>query len=155
MGRMYSVNFNAVAVTAAQDVFEITPADDKPCIIHALILGQYSDFGDAQDELLSIRIIRGFTTSGSGGAAATPRPMNPSDAAAGFAAETNNTTVATTGTTNDLHADVWNVRAPYQFIWPPEMRPKVSQGQTSLVVRITAPADSLTMNGTLYVEEEG
>lgn len=155
MGRMYTVSFNAVAVTAAQDVFEITPADDKPCTIHALFLGQYSDAGDAQDELLSVRVVRGFTTSGSGGSAPTPRPANPSDSAAGFAAEVNNTTVATTGTTHELHNDTWNVRGPYALILTPEMRWQVSQGQTSLVVRITAPADSITMNGTLYIEENG
>lgn len=156
MGRMYSVSFTAVAATAQQDLFEITPADDKPCIVHSLYLGQSSDAGDAQDEVLGLRIIRGFTTSGSGGSAATPRPLNPSDAAAGFAAEVNNTTVATTGTTNDLHADAFNVRAGYQMVWTPETRPMVSQGNTTLVVRlITTPADSLTISGTLYVEEIG
>ena len=37
---------------------------------------------------------------------------------------------------------------------PPEARPGASQGNTTLVVRLeTAPADSLTMSGTLIVEE--
>ena len=30
MGRVYSVNFENVAVAAAQDFFEVSPADDKP-----------------------------------------------------------------------------------------------------------------------------
>lgn len=155
MGRMYSVAVQGVSVSAAQDVFEIRPADDKPCVLHGLFIGQYSDAGDAQDELLSVRIIRGFTSSGSGGSTPTPTPMHPSDAAAGFSAEANNTTVATTGTTTEVHADAFNVRAGYQMIWTPEMRPQVGQGNTSLVVRITAPADAITMNATLYVEELG
>lgn len=154
-GRMYTVAFNAVSVSAAQDVFEITPADDKPCVIHAVYLGQYSDAGDAQDELLGWQIIRGYTTSGSGGSAPTPRPTNRSDAAAGFTAEVNNTTVATTGTTHTLHSDAFNVRAGLVWIPTPEMRPTVSQADTTLVVRITAPADAVTLNGTLYVEELG
>ena len=70
-GRIYSVVFSAVAVSAAQDLFEITPADDKPVEIVGIELGQSSDAGDAADELLQISIIRGFTTSGSGGTAPT------------------------------------------------------------------------------------
>lgn len=154
--RIYTVSFTAVAVTAQQDFFEITPADDKPCKILGLFLGQSSDAGDAQDEQLGLRVIRGFTTGGSGGSAPTPRPNNPSDAAAGFTAEVNNTTVATTGTTNDLHCDAFNVRAGYPLWLPDGCEWVVTQGQTSLVVRlITTPNDSITMSGTLYVAEQG
>src|SRR4051812_49351205 len=110
MSRLYTVEFNAVSVSAAQDLFEITPADDIPLIIHGLFVGQYSDAGDAQAELLSWRIIRGFPSSGSGGNSATPVPVRRGDAAAGFTAEINNTTVATTGTTKNVHSDAWNVQ---------------------------------------------
>lgn len=153
MARQYSVSFSAVAVTAAQDLFEITPADDKPVKIRGLFIGQSSDAGDAQDELLQVSIIRGHTTSGSGGSAATARPLSSIDAAAGFAAEVNNTTVASAGTGVTLHTDTFNVRAGYQLWFPPECCPMASQADTTIVVRITAPADSLTMSGTLYVEE--
>jgi hypothetical protein len=152
-GRTYAVTFNAVAVSAAQDMFEITPADDKPCEIVSMHLGQYSDAGDAAAELLGISIVRGFTASGSGGSSATPAPMDPGSSAAGFTAEVNNTTVANTGTTTTLHSDAFNVQAGYNYIPPLDARPKVNQGNTSLVVRITAPADALTMNGTLIVRE--
>lgn len=152
-GRTYAVTFNAVAVSAAQDLFEITPADDKPCEIVSMHIGQYSDAGDAAAELLGIQIIRGFTTSGSGGSAATPAALDPGSASAGFTAEVNNTTVANTGTTTTLHSDAFNVQAGYNYIPPLDARPKVNQGNTTLVVRITAPADALTMNGTLIVRE--
>jgi len=158
-GRVYSVVFENVAISAAQDLFEITPADDKPCEILALFLsnvGGTADAGDAQEELLRLLITRGYTTSGSGGSAPTPRPLNPSDAAAGFAAEVNNTSLANTGTTHDLHADGWNVRVPYQMIWTPETIITVTQAQTSLVVRLVgAPADAVNVSGTLYVRERG
>lgn len=155
-GRIYTVVFTAVAVTASQDFFELTPADDKPVELVALYLSQYSDAADAQDELVSWSIIRGFTTSGSGGSAPTPRPVNRSDAAAGFTAEVNNTTKANTGTTNTLHQDSFNVRAGLIWIPTPEMQHSASQADTTLVVRLdVAPADSLTMNGTLYVRELG
>jgi hypothetical protein len=158
MPRMYTVTFENVALAAAQDLFEITPADDKPVRLAALFLanvGGTADAGDAQEEMLRLVVRRGYTSSGSGGSAPTPTPVVASDAAAGFAAEVNNTTLATTGTTTDVHADGWNVRVPYQMIWPPELRPQVSQAQTSLVVRLlAAPADSITCSGTAYLLEE-
>lgn len=153
IGRVYSVTFSAVAVTAAQDLFEITPADDKPVEIVGIELGQSSDAGDAADELLQISIIRGHTTSGSGGSAPTPTPLNPNDTAAGFTAEVNNTTIASTGTTTTLQTGCWNVRAGYINWFPEGARPTAGQGNTTIVVRQTAPADSLTMSGTLYVRE--
>ena len=154
-GRIYTVTFSAVAVSAAQDLFEITPADDKPVEIVGIELGQSSDAGDAMDELLQISIIRGFTASGSGGSAPTPAPLSPADTAAGFTAEVNNTTLANTGTTTTLHSDAFNVRAGWVYIPPLDARPVVNQGNTSLVVRTTAPADSVTFNGTMIVRELG
>ena len=81
------------------------------------------------------------------------RRLSSIDTAAGFTAEVNNTTVANTGTAVTLHADTFNVRAGCRLWFPPENCPMASQANTTIVVRITAPADSLTMSGTLYVEE--
>ncbi len=155
-GRVYSVVFSAVAVSAAQDLFEITPADDKPVEIVGIELGQSSDAGDAQDELLQISIIRGHTTSGSGGSAPTPQPIGSSvTTAAGFTAEVNNTTIASVGTTATLHTACWNVRAGYLNWFPDGLQPGASQANTTIVVRQTAPADAITMSGTLWVRERG
>lgn len=153
MPRTYAVSFNAVAITAAQDLFEISPADDKPVRLLGLVVGQYSDVGDANSENLGISIIRGYTASGSGGSTPTPAPMDGIDTAAGFAAETNNTTVANTGTAVTLWSDVWNTQAGYVNWFPEGAQPQASQANTTIVVRITAPADSVTTNGTLIVQE--
>lgn len=154
--RIYTVSFTAVSTTTITDFFELTPADDKPIEILGLFLGQGTDFGDAQAEQREIRVIRGFTTSGSGGTATTPRPLNRSGAAAGFTAETMNTTVATTGTTHDLHADVINLQAGYMLWLPEGCEWECSQADTTMVVRLaTAPTDSVTFSGTLYVREQG
>ena len=158
MGRMYTVVFSAVSLSAAQDLFEISPADDKPCKIKGISLAQtgVADVGDAQEEMLKLDVIRGHTTSGSGGGSYTPGPLNPSDTAAGFAAEINNTTIAASGTTKTLHSSAWNVRGTYDFWWPDETEPTATQANTTMVVRMaTAPADAITVSGTLYVIEEG
>lgn len=156
LDRMYTVSFTGVAVTAAVDLWEITPADDKPIEIVGMFLGQSSDFGDAQAEQIGFRVIRGHTTSGSGGTATTARPMNRSGAAAGMAAETCNTTAASAGTTVDLHADVINMAAGYMLWLPEGCEWEASQADTTIVIRlIAAPADSLTLSGTLYIREQG
>lgn len=154
MSRMYATVFENVAVTASQDFFEVAPADDKPCLIHACYLSQSSDAGDAEEELLRVKVIRGHSTVGSGGGTDNETPMNSDDAAAGYTGGINNTTIASTGTPVDLHAETFNVRVGWNMVWTPETRPRVSQGDGTLVVRLmAAPADSLTMSGTLLVEE--
>jgi hypothetical protein len=150
------VSFTAVAVTTAVDVFQLTPADDKPIEILGFYWGQSSDFADAQAEQIGYRVIRGHTVAGSGGASPTPRPLNRSGAAAGFTAMTNNTTAANTGTTNDLHCDVINVQAGEKLWLPEGCEWEASQADTTLLIRlIAAPADSITTSGTLYVREQG
>jgi hypothetical protein len=151
---MYVTSFENVAVTASQDFFEITPGDDKIVFIHALFLSQSSDVGDAEEEMLRIKLIRGHATSGSGGGTANEVALDPNDGAAGYTGEINNTTIASAGTPVDIHADAFNIRTGYQMIWTPEMRPVVTQTQTTLVVRLmAAPTDSLTMSGCIYIEE--
>ena len=156
MGRKYWVDMPPVAATVALDIFELTPADDKPIRVLALNLHQTTDFGDAQDEVLSVVWVRGNTTSGSGGTTPTPRPCNPSDTAAGFTVEANNTTAASTGTGVNLARHGWNVRAPLERPYTPEECPEASQGNTLLCLRMSAaPADSITIGGSILVEEFG
>lgn len=156
MRGIYTVEAEGVAVTAAVDLVELTPADDKIVEILGWLFGQSSDVGDAAEEILRYRWIRGHTTGGSGGAAPTPRPVSRSDAAAGFAAETNNTTAASVGTTHNLVSDQFNIRAPAP-IWLPEgCELDASQADTTILARLmAAPADSLTMAQTTWVRERG
>jgi hypothetical protein len=155
--RVYSVAFENVAVAAAQDLFEVSPADDKPVAFIGLTLdnvGGVADAGDAQEEMLRVAVIRGHTTSGSGGTAPTPAPMSPIDAAAGFAAEVNNTTIASVGTTTTPWAFGWNTRVPLREFLAEEYWPKASQANTTMVVRLlSTPADSFQVSGTLWVAE--
>lgn len=157
MSRMYTVNFENVAVgTATQDLFEITPADDKPIRLVALYLdnvGGAADAGEAQEEFIRLSIVRGHTTSGSGGTSPTPAPARPIDTAAGFTAEVNNTTIASTAGTT-IMAFGMNVRAGLREVWPDELQPAASQANTTIVVRsLSTLADAIQMSGTLWVME--
>lgn len=154
--RVYSVTFQSFAATTAADFFEITPADDKPVALLGLFIGQSTEFGDAAAELLRWSVVRGHTTSGSGGSAPTPVALNPSDTAASFTAEVANTTIASVGTTTIPHADTFNVATGIAHWWTPETFPRASQANTTIVVRLNStPADSITFDGTLYVAETG
>ena len=153
---IFVATFAAVAVSAAQDVFEIVAPASSRLVIREIRLGQYSDPGDAEAEMLSVQIIRGYTTSGSGGASVTPVNFSPVSGAATATAtvERNNTTVASTGTGALLLADSFNIMGGWRYYPVPDERIEVGVSQR-LVDRISAPADSLTMNGTLVFEEVG
>lgn len=154
-GRVYAVSFAPTAATVAVDFAEFTPADDKPIEILAVYLSQTTEIGDAQDEMCAWSIVRGHTTSGSGGSSATPRPVKRTDAAAGFAAEVMNTTPATTSGTT-IHNGAFNVRVGEAMVFPEGLEIDASQADTTLVVRLlAAPTDSTTFTGTIYVRELG
>jgi len=156
-GRMYCCDFAATSETVAIDVFEFTPADDKPIAIHGFRLGQSSDFGDAQEEIIPVTLVRGHATSGSGGNAAANPPANgASGATSGFTFESGNTTQASAGTGVVIGRWSWNVRAGLDVTLTPEQRRECSQGNTLLVLRLAAaPADALTIFASADVEENG
>lgn len=158
MGLLYSVPFSKVTISAAQDLFEIIPAANKPVKLHSLYLsnvGGTADAGDAQEELLPLLVIRAHATSGSGGSSVTPTPVDPTHGtAASFSAEVNNTTIASTGSPINCHADGINSRLPAPIVWTDQTRPICTTTEVRIVVRLVdAPADAVVMSGTLYVEE--
>lgn len=154
MARAYAVTFENVAVTASQDLFSILPGDDHPIILLGLSIDQSSDVGDSAEEMLRWKIIRGHTVSGLSGTSVTPRPLDPGDAAASFTAYINNLFLGVSGTAVDLSAGAFNIRSGLAIFWPPELTPMANQSNTSIVVRLmAAPADSLTMGGTLFIAE--
>ena len=152
MGRMYSATFDQVAVTVAQDLFEINAPADAAVIVHGFEISQSSEFGDAADEQL-ILLVHRASTSGSAGSTPTAAPMEVGDAAFGGTVEANNTTQGTEGT--QIHAASFNVRAGYVQWWTPETRPVISPSGRLVIELQVAPADSVTMDGVVYFEEIG
>ena len=156
-GRVYTVTIDAGALAAASgdiDLLEITPADDKPVELCGVLIEPYTEVGDAQEEFLRMAVIRGHTTSGSGGSAATPVPLDPGDAAAAFTAEVLNGTVASAGTTVTPLPFSVPARGGRELWLPEGFRPKVTQGQTTMVVRLMAAvADDLNGQMTFFLRE--
>ena len=157
MGRLYQIPIPFVAQTTQIDFFELTAAAEKPCVIHEIFLANSTDVGDAQEEMLTLKLKRAFgsVTSGSGGTAPTPVPLNPDDAAAGLTAGVNNTTklAVGSGTITDERLYAWNVRMPFHLIFTPEFRPRIKGGEKKVMELTSTPGDSITMGGYVIAEE--
>lgn len=161
MKGVYTVSFGETTIAAASgdyDLFELDPAADEPIEIVGIYLGNKSEVKDAEEEMVnySIEYFSGGTFTSSNGTAATPRPTDPMDEAASFAAETVGATVATTtGTRVTRHIDTFNIRTGLQAIFPPDMRQKCDGAANSaMTVRLnTALADDATFVGTCYVRQ--
>jgi len=154
MGQVYSAEFADVAVTVAQDLFSLLVGDDEPIHLLGCVISQNTDVGDAAEEGLTIKIIRGWGTVGSGGSAPTAIALSSKQGAATTTVRANDTTEASAGTDVELHSEVWNIRMPWIYMPIPELRIRVDQADDLLSVSlITAPADSITVSGTIYWEE--
>src|SRR5690349_11394838 len=137
MARMYTVSFDQVTLAAASgdyDLWELTPADDKPICIAGLEISNKSEIGEAQEEFIAYSIIRGNATSGSGGSAPTPARVVAADNAAGFTAETCNSTIASAGTAVSMTSATFNIRGGLDKIYPEQYRIWCTQADRKSVV---------------------
>lgn len=156
MSGTYTVPLAPAAATAQQDLFEVVAHASKPAILLGVKLHNLTEVGDAAEEMLSILIKSGQTTSGSGGAAATPVANDPVGApAAGFTAETGNTTKASAGTIVTHKTLGWNVRMEMDKIFPEGEQIIIAAGRRLTVELATTPADSITIGGELILQEVG
>lgn len=155
MSRIYTAVFNNVAITAIQDLFEIVAPADAVVMIHDIHLSQNTDVGDAAEEVLRIELTSGHATSGSGGSAPTAIPRELGDAAFGGTVEVNNTTQASAGTIVTHYVWNWNIRVGFDKIFTPETRPVLSPSRRACLELPVAPADSVTMSGSITFEELG
>lgn len=152
---MYTSVFTAVAVTAQQDFFEINSVSNKTLIVHSIRLSQSTDVGDAQAEGLAITLVSGNATSGSGGSTHTPSPLQTGGGAASYTVEINNTTKASTGTPIEHYSWNWIIQAPFIEQFTPSEMVYLAPGGRLCLRLGTTPADSITMSGTMVIEELG
>ena len=155
MGRVYATVFENVAVTALQELFAIEPGTDATVKILSFHISQLLDVGDTEEEMLRLKLIRGHTTDSTTGGTANETPIETGGAAATYVGGINRTGGAINGTPVDLFAGMFNIRVGIDHVFTPEQAPTVNAGDGSIVLRLMAnPTDSLTMSGTIYVEEQ-
>lgn len=144
MGRVYTASRQGVAVTTANDIFEISAPASNAIVLLSAFVGQSSDAGDAAAEMLRIQIAR-HTASSSGGGTTTP--LRHFDVAGGMAfggtVEHSNTFVATN---NVILEETFNVQAGWYYTPVPEERIIIPPSGRLAISLPAAPADSLTMS---------
>lgn len=158
-GRRYTASFTAVAVSLAQDFFEILVPADMSVALEEIHITQSSDAGDAESEQLRFQISRasGSYTSGSGGSTATPAPHVFSDTSSSVTAEINNTTQASAGTgaLTVIHEQCENIHNGFHYVAPQDREIIFSPSQAIVISLPAAPSDALTMSGTATFVEIG
>ena len=150
MGILYTVEFNGVAVTAAQDLFQVE-AVTVPIRIHEITISQHTDVGDAEAESLLIRLRGEITDTVTDDLAGVPLQGARTTANLSNLA-INEGTQITTGAV-DIYSEAWNIALPFKYIPTPETRYEIPPGDAFVVDLATAPADSITCHGTLVFEE--
>lgn len=150
-GRIYTVSFVSVAISAVQDLFEIRPAAEKPVILRKVVITPDSDETNKQ-LLVTIRRLPATVTSGSGGSSPTIVALNSHDAAAGFTAEANNTSRATTsGTALHINPESFPSQGGFEYSPDEVERPVFYNGEALVIGLEENPA--ATYSGYCTVEE--
>lgn len=153
-GRVYTMAFKQVAVTAVQDLLALyTGANSIPIEIHEVTIDQVTA-STVGNLAISLKRLPATVTSGSVGAAGVINTTRVGDAAATVTGRVNDTTQATTsGTAVNLAATAFNVING--FFWRPQVedRPVIKSSQAFIVSLDTAPGSSETMSGTIVFAE--
>jgi hypothetical protein len=153
MLRPYSVQFNNVSISAAQDLFGIYCGANM-----AVVLMEFQLSADASSAVAELRLLikrlPATVTAGSGGTAPTPAALGSSDSASTFTARANDTTRATTsGTAVNLFAASINVLNGWQFLPPPEYRPTFRPNEACIIGMEVAPGAATVFDGYVVVGE--
>jgi hypothetical protein len=153
MGRLYTISIADVAVTAAQDLINITATSGMAFKLWRVELGQKT-LTSWEAKGIIIKRFPATVTAGSGGSAATPRPVNGGDAAATITARINDTTPMTTsGTAVTMLARDWEFLNGFIWVPMPDERPVIAPSQGLNINLVTAPSASMTVSGFAVVEE--
>lgn len=145
MARTYSVTFEQVSVSAAQDLVQLKGAAGKILRVMRQWVGATDTTAPTNQQIaIRSRFLPATVTDGSGGSSPTPQPFDPGDAAASATANVNSTTKATTGgTASVLQEDGANAFAGYDHAFP---RPPIIGPSESFVFELLS-----TVSGTVHL----
>lgn len=152
-GRIYTIGFANVTLSAVQDLIAIYAGSSKIFAVLQVNIGQVTGTSVA-NQRIRLRYLPTTVTTGSGGSAVTPRPYVSGDAAATITARQNDTVQATTsGTAVDLQDDAWNIVNGYLWCPPVPSRPPVIGISGAFIVSLDTAPSSIVTNMSVVVEE--
>lgn len=156
MGRLYTVSFENVTISAAQDLFQIKGAAGKMLRIRRVWFGATSTtLPTAQMLRLRMRFLGATVTDGTGGTTPTPQRVDAGDAAASFTALANNATTkaSSSGTTNVIWQMGYHDFVPVKVDvpgWCP-----VGPDESFVFELLSTVSGTIAFSGTVEVEEIG
>lgn len=155
MSRIYSVTFENVTVSAAQDLIQIKGATGKMLRILRRWVGATDTTAPTQQMLrLRERFLPVTVTDGSGGTTPTPAKHDAGDAAATFTALANNTTPATTnGTAVVLYTAGVHIFNGFDDIH--DDPPTIGPSQSYVFELLSTVSGTVHLSGGVEVEELG
>lgn len=156
-GPIFTYTFNSftLSTTGPTDLFCITAPSNSKVAVREIRLGQFTEFGDAQAELLSLQLMTESTAIG-GGTVISAYPVRRHTGAptAGSSVTGPSTTLASTASAAQAMSDSWNVAGGWYY--HPEIYERiVIEPGNRFVLRQTTPNDPVTLNGTLILQEIG
>lgn len=153
MGRLYTISVADVAVTAAQDIINITATANMAFKLWRVELGQKT-LTTWEAKGITINRFPATVTAGSGGTAGNVRPMNAGDTAATVTTRINDTTSMTSsGTATVVLARDWEFLNGFIWVPMPDERPVFAPSTGCNIKLVTAPSGSMTVSGFAVIEE--
>lgn len=156
-GPIFAFTFSAVSLSTAgpADLFFFTAPSNSRVSIREIRIGQYTDFGDAQAELLPIQLMTASTGTGAGSAITGLNVLRHTGApTAGSSVTGPTTTVASTTSAVVNLSDSFNVAAG--FYYKPDWDERIVVPPSGkFALRVGTPNDAITLNGTLTLQEIG
>lgn len=157
MGRIYTVVFENVAISAAQDLFQIKGAAGKLAKIRRVTLGMTNTtLQTAQALQIRGRFLPATVTDGSAGTTPAFKPQDPGDAAASVTAMANNTSKATTsGTAVTLFERGVHNFSGDDWPFPVGTEPIIGPSESFVYELLSTVTGTCNFSGTLMIEEMG
>lgn len=158
---VYSMSFSShIASGVDKGVFEVLPSTQSNIKVHSLHLGKEAAaaaFNSSVVESLLVQVFRGATDADIGGSTMNGVLLdNLRGSTHTFAAQQNSSTPGSSqgGAAQLIHSETWITDRP--FVWaPPEDKQPTCKLSERLQVRLGASAATITISGTLVVEETG
>jgi hypothetical protein len=153
-GLFYTASFNNVSISnVAQNLWELIAAAGVPLLLHSirLTITPTITSGVAQDVRAQLNVQR-ISTTGSGGSAKTPAPVNSRNTVA--ASTTANALVTTPGTAGTvLDSENVSIIVPFERIYTPDQRIPVPAG-TRIALNLSAGLGAAyNASSEIYFEE--
>lgn len=158
-GRLFTVDFNDVTVSAIQDLLTIKAGATQPIIVHSVQFSQKT-LTSWEGKNIRFRYTPNTVTLGTGGTTPTPRGTDAGGMAAASSATIHANDVTTFATSSGTITDLWSEEWAFLngFLWvPADPRGRILIKPTdALAIHLdTAPSSAMVASGSVQYEEIG